>query len=67
MHTPHPTPVDSLLAISYEKHQWNLAYFDHLLASLVLFFLLKGRVKKKGKYGTMAPLLNTLLRTGFRQ
>ena len=30
MHTPHPTPLDSLLAISYRNHQKNLAYFSHL-------------------------------------
>ena len=30
MHIPHPTPLDSPLAISYRNHQKNLAYFSHL-------------------------------------
>ena len=45
MHIPHPTPLDSPLTISYRNHQKNLAYFSHL-TPLVLFFLLKGRVKR---------------------
>ena len=65
MHTPHPNPLDSPLAISYRNHQKNLAYFSHL-APLILFFLLKGRVKREG-HGTMVSPLNTLLWTGFRQ
>ena len=64
MHIPHPTPLDSPLTISYRNHQKNLAYFSHL-APLVLFFLLKNRVK--GGHSTMAPYLNTLLRAKFRQ
>ena len=47
MHIPHPAPLDSPLAISNRNHQKNLAYFSHL-ARLVLFFLLKGRVKRGG-------------------
>ena len=68
MHIPHPTPLDSLLAISNRNHEKNLAYFG-LLAPLVLFFirLLKGRVKKGEGHGTMAPQLNTLLRAEFKQ
>ena len=30
MHTPHPTPLDPPLAISYKNHQKSLAYFSHL-------------------------------------
>ena len=30
MHTPHPTPLDSPLAISYKNHQTIWAYFSHL-------------------------------------
>ena len=41
------TPLDSPLTISYRNHQKNLAYFSHL-APLVLFFLLKGRIKRGG-------------------
>ena len=40
MHTPHPTPLDPPLAISYKNHQKNLAYFSHL-APLILFFFTK--------------------------
>ena len=65
MYTHHPTPLDRplrpwLKAISYRNYQKSLAYFSHL-APLVLFFLLKGRVKRGG-HGTMPPPpLNTLL------
>ena len=58
--TPYPSPpLDPPLAISHRNHQKYLAYFSHL-ASLILFFLLKGRVKRG--YGTMLSPLNTLLR-----
>ena len=30
MHTPHPTPLNPPLAISYKNHQKTLAYFSHL-------------------------------------
>ena len=45
MHTPHPTLLDPPLAKSNGNHQKSMAYFSHL-APLVLFFLLKGRVKR---------------------
>ena len=39
MHTPHPTPLDSPLAISYRNHQKNLAYFSHFgTISVVLVY-----------------------------
>ena len=44
-HTPHPTSLDPPLAISYKNHQKSLAYISHL-APLILFFLLKYRVKR---------------------
>ena len=44
MYSPHPTPLYPPLAISYRNYQKGLAYFSHL-TPLVLFFLLKGRVK----------------------
>ena len=51
MHVPHPTPLDPPLAVIY--HQKSLAYFSHL-TPLVLFFLVKGRVKREGgEHGTM--------------
>ena len=58
MHTPHPTSLYPPLAISYRNHQKSLAYFSHL-TPLILFFLLKGKVKREG-HGPMAPL-NSLL------
>ena len=45
MHIPHPTPFYSPLAISYRNYLKSLAYFSHL-APLILFLLLKGRVKR---------------------
>ena len=47
MHTPHPTPLDPPLAMSYRNHQKSLAYFSYW-APLILFFLLKDRVKRGG-------------------
>ena len=49
MHTSHPTPLYPPLAISYRKHQKSLAYFIQL-AQLILFFLLKRRVKRGGPW-----------------
>ena len=48
MHIPHPTPLDSPLAISYTNHQESgIPVFQSLGAfSRLLFFLLKGRVKR---------------------
>ena len=71
MHIPHPTPLDSPLAISYRNHQKNLAYFSHW-APLVLFLFTKRQSQRGGGgggggHGTMASPLNTLLSTGFRQ
>ena len=53
------------MAVSHRDHQKNLAYFSHL-APIVLFLFTK-RQSQKGGDDTMAPLLNTLLRAGFRQ
>ena len=52
-HTPHPTPLDSPLAIRYRNNQKNLAYFIHL-APLLMFFFTK-RQSQKGR-----PLHNAL-------
>ena len=52
MYTPHPTPLDPPLAISYRTHQKSLTYFSHL-APLILLFL-KDRVERGG-HGTMPP------------
>ena len=54
MHISHPNPVDLPLAISGRNHRKNLAYFSHL-APLVLFCLLKGRVKKGAWHNGLAP------------
>ena len=47
MHIPHPTSLDSSLAISYRNHQKNLAFFSHLASSVV--FLLTKRQSQKGR------------------
>ena len=47
MHTPHPTPLDPPLAISYGNHQKGMAYFSHL-APLVLLFFTKKQSQKGG-------------------
>ena len=52
--TPHPTSLEPPLVISYRNHQKSLAYFSHL-APLVLFFLLKGGVKKGGPWLNDSP------------
>ena len=49
MHIPHPTPLDSPVAISYRYHQKNLPYFSHL-APLVLLLFTKRR-SQKGRGG----------------
>ena len=54
MHIPHPTPLDSPLAISYKNHQNNVTYFSHL-APLVLFFFTKRQSQKGEGHGTKAP------------
>ena len=45
MHIPHPTPLDSPLAISYRNHPKNLHIFSHL-AILVLFLFTKRQSQK---------------------
>ena len=37
MHTPHPTPLDPPLTISYRNHQKNLAHFNHMAPSVFFF------------------------------
>ena len=53
MHTPYSVSLYPPPAISYRSHQKSMAYFSHL-EPLILFFLLKGRVKKGG-HGSMLP------------
>ena len=61
MHTPHPTLLDSPLAISYKNHQKNLAYFSHLIGTITFAHFYKKAESKGGDgHGTMPPL-NTLL------
>ena len=45
MHTPHPTPLDSPLAISYRNHQKIQAYFSHL-TPLALFLFTEKQSQK---------------------
>ena len=47
MHTPHSTPLDPTLAISYRNLQKSLAYFSHL-APLTSFFFTKQHSQKGG-------------------
>ena len=66
IHAPHPTSLYPPLAISYKNHQKSMAYFSHL-ALLILFFLLKGRVKGGRGHGPIAhrhnlDVTNTQLR-----
>ena len=57
MHTSYPTPLYSPLAISYRNHQKSLPYFSPL-APLILFFLLKGRIKRRGgRHGPIGHLV----------
>ena len=48
MHAPHPTPRIRPRPLTTETIK-SLAYFSHL-APLILFFLLKGRVKSDGAW-----------------
>ena len=64
-HTPHPTPLNPPLVISYKNLQISLAYFSHLHHKFC-YLLLKDRVKKGGPEGgegrtQCSPLLNTHL------
>ena len=59
IHTPHSTPLDLPLAISYRNHQNSLACFSHL-APLILFFFTKMQ-SQNTKGMEQCPPLNTLL------
>ena len=54
MHTPHPTPLDPRLGVSYRTHQNSMVRFSHLVP-LVLFFLLKSRVKRGETWNNAPP------------
>ena len=45
MDTPHSTPLNPPLAVTYRNHQKSMAYFSHL-APLFFFFFTKGRIKR---------------------
>ena len=60
MHTPHPTPLDSPLAISYRNHLKSMAYFSHLAPLVLLFFTNKQSQKGGGCIAQLHPL-NTLV------
>ena len=57
MHTPHPTPLDPPLAISYRNHQNSLVYFSHLAPLILFLFTKKQSQKGGGGHGTMPPSL----------
>ena len=50
IHIPHPTLLDSSLAISYRNHQKNLAYFSHLAPSVVFLFTKRQSEKGRGAW-----------------
>ena len=60
MRTPHLTPLDPPLGISYRNHQESMAYFSHLAPSILFFFTERLSPKKEGGMAH-APPLNTLL------
>ena len=60
MHTPHPTPLDPPLAISYRNHYKSMAYFSHLAPLVLLFFTKKQSQKGGGCIAQLHPL-NTLV------
>ena len=62
MHTPHLTPLDPPLAISYRNHQKSMAYFSHLGTISIVFFTKKQ--SQKGGHGPIPPL-NTLLPSSY--
>ncbi len=47
-HTPHLTPLDPPLAISYRNHQKSVAYMFQSLGTIILFFFTKKRSQKGG-------------------
>ena len=54
MHTPHSTPLDPPLAMSYKIHQKSLAYFSHLAQLILLFFTRRQSQKERTGGGEMA-------------
>ena len=50
----HPTSLYPHLAISYRNYQKSLAYFSNS-ASLILFFLVNGKVKRGGAWPNDYP------------
>ena len=59
MHTPHPTPLDQSLAISYRNHQKSVAYFSYF-AQLILFLFTKRQSQKEGAWPNTLPVLVVL-------
>ena len=60
-HTPHPTPMDPPLAISYKSHPKSLAYFSHLAPLILFLFNKKQSQKERTRGGWHNVPLNTLL------
>ena len=54
MDTPHPTPLDPPLVISYKSHRKSLVYFSHL-ARLILFFFTESHRQKGGVMAQCLP------------
>ena len=51
----YPTPLGPSLAISYKNHQKSQAYFSHLAPLIFVNFLLKDKVKKRGRMAQHLP------------
>ena len=66
MYTPHPSPLDPPLAISYRNHQKSLAYFSHLAPSISFFFTERQRQKGVMTQYPLNALLPGSLRLGLR-
>ena len=65
IHTPYSTPLGPPLAISYKNHQKSLAYFSHLVPSVLLFFT--KRLSQEGRAMTLClpPKYATAYRRSF--
>ena len=61
IYTPHPTPLDPLLAIGLRNNRKSLAYFSHM-APLILFFFSKRQSQKGPGPSNFAFMLKNRVR-----
>ena len=59
MHTPHPTPMDPPLAISYRNHYASGMFQS--FGTITFFFFTERQSQKGGAVAQCPPSLNTLL------